>query len=92
MAVHQPADEDNEDDETPYVYTSGIPSVGLAGGRAARSRSPLVISLFNTIDLKLVVVCQLKKVVNHVASSEISEILASSYFYVSDVFILIFAR
>ncbi|XP_010421737.1 PREDICTED: coiled-coil domain-containing protein SCD2-like isoform X2 [Camelina sativa] len=41
MPVHQPADDDNEDDETPYVYTSGIPSVGLAGGRAARSRSPL---------------------------------------------------
>ncbi|XP_010464000.1 PREDICTED: coiled-coil domain-containing protein SCD2-like isoform X2 [Camelina sativa] len=41
VAVHQPADDDNEDDETPYVYTSGIPSVGLAGGRGARSRSPL---------------------------------------------------
>lgn len=39
MAV-QPTDEENEDDET--VYTSGVPSVGLAGGRAARSRSPLV--------------------------------------------------
>lgn len=43
MAVSQPADDENEDDEAPYVYTSGIPSVGLAGGRAARSRSPLVI-------------------------------------------------
>ncbi|CAE5966167.1 unnamed protein product [Arabidopsis arenosa] len=41
MAAHQPVDEDNEDDETPYVYTSGIPSVGLPGGRGARSRSPL---------------------------------------------------
>ncbi|CAD5327341.1 unnamed protein product [Arabidopsis thaliana] len=41
MAAHQRADEDNEDDETPYVYTSSIPSVGLPGGRAARSRSPL---------------------------------------------------
>ncbi|KAL1211672.1 Coiled-coil domain-containing protein SCD2 [Cardamine amara subsp. amara] len=41
MAVHQPPDEDNDDDDTPYVYTRGIPSVGLAGGRAARSRSPL---------------------------------------------------
>ncbi|XP_023642423.1 coiled-coil domain-containing protein SCD2 isoform X2 [Capsella rubella] len=41
MAIHQPADDDNEDDDTPYVYTSGIPSVGLASGRAARSRSPL---------------------------------------------------
>ncbi|CAN8260401.1 unnamed protein product [Cochlearia groenlandica] len=41
MALHQPADEENEDDETPHVYTSGIPSVGLAGGRSARSRSPL---------------------------------------------------
>lgn len=47
MAAHQPVDEDNEDDETPYVYTSGIPSVGLPGGRGARSRSPLVISLLN---------------------------------------------
>ncbi|KAG7619811.1 hypothetical protein ISN44_As04g008180 [Arabidopsis suecica] len=41
MAAHQRADEDNEDDDTPYVYTSSIPSVGLPGGRAARSRSPL---------------------------------------------------
>ncbi|KAJ4892904.1 Uncharacterized protein Rs2_19698 [Raphanus sativus] len=38
MAVSQPADEENEDDETPYA---GVPSVGLAGGRAARPRSPL---------------------------------------------------
>lgn len=42
MAVSQTTDEENEDDETPFVYTSGVPSVGLAGGRAARSRSPLV--------------------------------------------------
>ncbi|CAN7051819.1 unnamed protein product [Brassica oleracea var. botrytis] len=41
MAVSQPTDEENEDDEAPYVYTCGVPSVGLAGGRAARSRSPL---------------------------------------------------
>ncbi|KAF8107677.1 hypothetical protein N665_0118s0043 [Sinapis alba] len=41
MAVSQTTDEENEDDETPFVYTSGVPSVGLAGGRAARSRSPL---------------------------------------------------
>ncbi|KAF2545274.1 hypothetical protein F2Q70_00023992 [Brassica cretica] len=41
MAVSQPTDEENEDDEAPYVYTGGVPSVGLAGGRAARSRSPL---------------------------------------------------
>lgn len=43
MAVPQPTDDENEDDEVPYAYTSGIPSVGLAGGRGARSRSPLVI-------------------------------------------------
>ena len=42
MAVSQPTDEENEEDEAPYVYTGGVPSVGLAGGRAARSRSPLV--------------------------------------------------
>jgi len=59
MAAHQRADEDNEDDETPYVYTSSIPSVGLPGGRAARSRSPLVISLLNTLILNLVLVYQL---------------------------------
>uniref|UniRef100_A0A0D3CMP8 Coiled-coil domain-containing protein SCD2 n=1 Tax=Brassica oleracea var. oleracea TaxID=109376 RepID=A0A0D3CMP8_BRAOL len=41
MAVSQPTDEENEEDEAPYVYTGGVPSVGLAGGRAARSRSPL---------------------------------------------------
>ncbi|CAH8306120.1 unnamed protein product [Eruca vesicaria subsp. sativa] len=41
MAVSQLNDEENEDDETPYTYTGGVPSVGLAGGRSARSRSPL---------------------------------------------------
>ncbi|VVA96516.1 unnamed protein product [Arabis nemorensis] len=41
MAIPQPTDDENEDDEVPYAYTSGIPSVGLAGGRGARSRSPL---------------------------------------------------
>ncbi|CAA7020312.1 unnamed protein product [Microthlaspi erraticum] len=42
MAVNIAADEENEDDESTNAYTSGIPSVGLAGGRSTRSRSPLL--------------------------------------------------
>lgn len=61
MAVSQPADEENEDDETPYA---GVPSVGLAGGRAARPRSPLVcfqcvLTSFYLVKLDLLFLCLL---------------------------------
>lgn len=38
--TQQLADEDNDEDD---ILVSGRPSIGLAGGRAARSHSPMVI-------------------------------------------------
>lgn len=40
----QSADEDEEEDDLLYDFNSGVPSagIGLAGGRQARNRSPLV--------------------------------------------------
>lgn len=43
VMAHQPADDEEEEDEL-YDFNSGIPStgIGLAGRRQARSRSPMV--------------------------------------------------
>ncbi|XP_010546642.1 PREDICTED: coiled-coil domain-containing protein SCD2-like isoform X2 [Tarenaya hassleriana] len=44
MITEQPADEDNDDDNyKSYNYTSGRPSIGLAGGRSMRSHTPLSV-------------------------------------------------
>lgn len=42
---HQPADDDDDnEDELSFDYnTSGIGSIGLAGGRRMRARSPMVM-------------------------------------------------
>jgi hypothetical protein len=47
VMAHQQADEGDEEDELFDDYTSGsgVGSIGLAGGRSMRSRSPLVIGL-----------------------------------------------
>lgn len=47
VMAHQQADEGNEEDELFDDYTSGsgVGSIGLAGGRSMRARSPLVIAL-----------------------------------------------
>ncbi|KAE8010108.1 hypothetical protein FH972_006501 [Carpinus fangiana] len=45
VMAHQQADEGNEDDELFDDYTSGngVGSIGLAGGRSMRARSPLAV-------------------------------------------------
>lgn len=46
MAHQLGDDEDDEDDDLSYDYApvSGTGSIGLAGGRATRARSPLVFT------------------------------------------------
>ena len=46
--AHQQADEDDEEDDLFDDYSSvSVGSIGLAGGRSMRSRSPLVIGLIS---------------------------------------------
>lgn len=47
VMAHQPADDEEEDDDLLYDFNTAVPSagIGLAGGRQTRNRSPLVRSL-----------------------------------------------
>ncbi|KAK6157448.1 hypothetical protein DH2020_011696 [Rehmannia glutinosa] len=44
VMAHQPADDEEEEDDLLYGYDSAVPTagIGLAGGRHSRNRSPLV--------------------------------------------------
>lgn len=44
------ADDEDEEDDLSFDYSlaSGTGSIGLAGGRSVRARSPMVISVLNT--------------------------------------------
>ncbi|CAI9757151.1 unnamed protein product [Fraxinus pennsylvanica] len=50
VMAHQPADDDEEEDDLMYDYSPAIPSagIGLAGGRPTRNRSPMQLSSVRT--------------------------------------------
>lgn len=51
ITAQQLADEDVEDDDLSYDHSSAVatPSIGLAGGKAIRPRSPMVICVLDII-------------------------------------------
>lgn len=54
VMAHQPADDEEEEDEL-YDFNSGVPSagLGLAGGRQARNRSPMVRILHTCLHISI---------------------------------------